>query len=314
MIRMMKNLIFGVLLATLMAAAVHSQNTADETKPETPVRGISYNGPAWSFDSKWIAFSRMDITDSKPVKIDADVYVVASDGTGLRKVTGSGTNEFDPVFSKNARSLFFSVNEEKSGVANIFTSNIDGSGKRQLTTNIHHASAPQLSPDGKWVVLNGNLTADPDDHHPQIFVIRSDGSDVKKLTNDGSLAYYDPVWSPDGKRLVYYVERGDRKDQIWSMKADGTDQKLLTNNIGHNFYPSWTADGKRILFTSNRDGKQQLYSMNPDGSDVRSLGIESFYARQSPDGKKLVYVGGQWPNMRLYVSNVDGSNAVKLVD
>jgi len=97
------------------------------------------------------------------------------------------------------------------------------------------------------------------------------------------------------------------------MKPDGTGQKLLTNNIGHNFYPSWTADGKRIIFTSNRDGKQQLYSMNSDGTDVKMMGIGGNYARQSPDGKKLVYTGDSWPNIRLYVANADGSNPVKLL-
>jgi len=276
-------------------------------------KAVSYNGANWSPDSKWIAFTRMDITQSKPMRIDADVYVVGADGSGLRKVTGEGSNEFEPIFSKDGRSIYFGANDVQTKAGNLFSSKLDGSQPKQLTSNLNHASAPQLSRDGKWIAFNAVLTSDPNDHHPQIYVMKADGSGVKQLTNDGTLAFYDPVWSPDGKRLVYYVERGDQKDQIWSMKPDGTDQKLLTNNIGHNFYPSWTADGKRILFTSNRDGKQQLYSMDRDGSDVKAVGVESFYARQSPDGKKLVYIGGRFPNMMLYVANADGSNAVKLI-
>ncbi len=89
-----------------------------------------------------------------------------------------------------------------------------------------------------------------------------DGSNIKALTTDNTLAFYNPIWSPDGKKIVYYVEKGDNKDQIWTMNADGSDQKLLTNNIGHNFYPSWSADGKQIIFCSNRDGEAQvIYSM-----------------------------------------------------
>lgn len=72
------------------------------------------------------------------------------------------------------------------------------------------------------------------------------------------------------------------------MNSDGTDQKLLTNNLGHNFYPSWTADGKRIIFNSNRDGEDEVaYSMNPDGSDIRRL-MKGNSSRTvpSPSGKK----------------------------
>ena len=131
-------------------------------------KGVSFAGANWSPDGKWITFTRMDITQSKPMKIDADVYVVGSDGKNLRKVTGDAANEFNPAFAKNGRSLFFGVNNPATQAGDIFSANLDGTAQRKLTTDLSHASAPEVSRDGKWIVFNAVLTNDPKDHHPQI--------------------------------------------------------------------------------------------------------------------------------------------------
>lgn len=98
------------------------------------------------------------------------------------------------------------------------------------------------------------------------------------------------------------------------MNADGSDKKLLTNNLGHNFYPSWSADGKTIIFTRMTGEKQELYSMLANGSDLKPVGVDTFYARQSPDGKKLAYIGGNLPKMSLWIASADGSNAKDIMN
>lgn len=55
------------------------------------------------------------------------------------------------------------------------------------------------------------------------------------------------------------------------MNADGTNQVRLTNNPARDANPSWSPDGKRIVFWSDRDGNNEIYIMNADGSDAVRL-------------------------------------------
>jgi Tol biopolymer transport system component len=201
----------------------------------------------------------------------------------------------------------------------IYTANPDGSNLRQLTGEAAGRNAtPTFSKDGKRIAFVS--TRDGSKH--QIYVINADGSNLKRITMDPATGYYNPQFSPDGKLIVYYSEKGDGMDQIWIMNADGSNQKLLTGGIGHNIFPGWSADGKRIIFSSSKRDKNDagsyvegsyLYVMNSDGSGLSKLGnINSFFARFSPDGKKIAYVTGKFPNASIYIANADGSGARKV--
>ena len=55
------------------------------------------------------------------------------------------------------------------------------------------------------------------------------------------------------------------------MDADGSNQTRLTNNQASDFFPSFSPDGSKIAFTSNRDGSYEIYVMNADGSNQTRL-------------------------------------------
>ena len=279
------------------------------------ITSTSYFVVSWSPDSKYLTFTKMQMTrsatpdKSKPPVVKADVYTMKADGTEVKKITGDEQNEFAPSWSKN-KLIYFGTTLQGSKEGEIFAVKPDRTGLTQITKNIGRSSNPDVSRDGKKIAFNVETV----EHKPQIYTMNADGSNVKALTSDDTLAFYNPVWSPDGKKIVYYVEKGDQKDQIWTMNPDGTNQTLLTGNVAHNFYPSWSADGKRIIFCSNRDGEDQvIYSMNPDGLDIKRLmKTNSPNARYSPDGKKIVFTAGKFPNVNIFVANADGTNEVKL--
>jgi TolB protein len=62
------------------------------------------------------------------------------------------------------------------------------------------------------------------------------------------------------------------------MDDDGSNVKQLTNTLSNNNSPSWSADSRRIVFTSDRDGSAKIYIMNTDGSGVYKLSDQLAYS------------------------------------
>jgi Tol biopolymer transport system component len=65
------------------------------------------------------------------------------------------------------------------------------------------------------------------------------------------------------------------------MNADGSNQVRLTHNTYMDESPSWSPDGNKIAFDSNRDGNYQIYIMNADGSNQTQLTHDSYDSKQA---------------------------------
>ncbi|MCX7608682.1 MAG: serine/threonine-protein kinase [Anaerolineales bacterium] len=138
---------------------------------------------------------------------------------------------------------------------------------------------------------------------PQIFLINSDGSGMKQITNmpDGACQ---PSWSPDGMRLVFISPCLQRQKEyseshLYTINVDGSGLTQLPIPLG-GFEPAWSPDGNRIAFTSKMDGTFQIYVLNlldnsiaqltAQSSDTK-LPIWSRYPAWSPEGTQIIYSG-----------------------
>ncbi len=127
--------------------------------------------------------------------------------------------------------------------------------------------------------------------------------------------HQDVSWSPDSSRLVFSAMR-NRQADLYTIKSDGSGLNRLTQNAGNNVWASYSPDGLRIAFYSDRNGGQgDVWVMNADGSNPIQLTLNAgrnAYPSWSPDGKRIVFASTRDGDQQLFVMKADGSNQVRI--
>ena len=132
----------------------------------------------------------------------------------------------------------------------------------------------------------------------------------------------------DAQAQIVFISQRDRNPEIYVMDTDGGNQRRLTDNSDKDWNPSWSPDGKRIVFMSNRDGDAhfipglftyEIYVMDADGGNQQNLTNNPFDDRDpswSPDGQRIVFTSARDEdnpqNSEIYVMGADGNNLQRL--
>ena len=77
----------------------------------------------------------------------------------------------------------------------------------------------------------------------------------------------------DAQAQIAFTSRRDGNSEIYVMEADGGNQQRLTENRSNDWFPSWSPNGKRIVFSSDRDRPSgfDIYVMDADGGNPQRL-------------------------------------------
>jgi Tol biopolymer transport system component/plastocyanin len=151
---------------------------------------------------------------------------------------------------------------------------------------------------------------------PVIASMTTTGTDIKLLTLPAQTLTHDdnPSWSPGGKFVVFTRYYSGGNGDIWIMNADGTGQKRLTNTTSDDDWPGFTADGSRIVFTSNRHGQYEIHSMKLNGTDLKRLtmnGAADMQATMSPNNDRIAFISDRRGLFEVYTMNVDGTGVAR---
>lgn len=196
----------------------------------------------------------------------------------------------------------------RDGNYEIYVMNADGTGLLRLTNNPAGDFDPSWSPDGSKILFVSER-----DGNNEIYAMNSDGTYQTRLTST-SVNEDRARFSPNGSKIVF-ISQAD----IYVMDANGSNQLRLTNNsnlVHANVDPTWSADGTRIAFVSNRSGKTEIWIMNADGSNQLQLTNSAGpgFLAWSPNGNKIAFHSSRDGNAEIYVINSDGTSQTRLTN
>jgi Tol biopolymer transport system component/tRNA A-37 threonylcarbamoyl transferase component Bud32 len=284
----------------------------------TPLRltntpGYAAQYPAWSPDGQTIAFLR-----ANPQGGQADVVLIPALGGPERridKVSAGGR----PAWSPDGKWIY--VGPAAEGDA-IYAEPSAGGEKRRLTNPPLPGAdyEPSVSPDGKQVVFIRRA----DVYYEDLFVADLQGGNtigaVRQLTSD-HLNKYSPVWTADGKEIVYAAGEPFSGLAMYRVRASGGVPARI-EGIGENVQDIATASkGRRLVYSrSLRD--YNIWQMAlpaggaPAGQTEKILASTRYEASgsYSPDGKRIAFSSNRGGVRQIWVADIDGSNPVALTN
>ena len=261
----------------------------------------------------------------------AEIYVMGADGGNQRRLTNNPASDHSPSWSPDGKRIAF-VSERAGHVAihgwptsDIYVMDADGGNPQNLTNDPSDDRYPSWSPDGKRIVFSSDRDNDRG-HNIEIYVMDADGGNPQNLTNNLT-EDKSPSWSPDGQRIVFSARREGHVEnkfgityEIYVMDSDGGNLQRLTENRKNDESPSWSPDGQRIVFESDRKGEFEnydIYVMDSDGGNLQKLTNTRGWdtgASWSPDGNRITFMSERSGNTEIYVMNADGSNPQNLTN
>jgi len=271
--------------------------------------GFSIAGPSWSPDGKLIAAGmfngvgagystvvRVPVEGGNPVSIGSEKW--ASVGRVLWLADGSGLIiTAQPEFSSIGTQVWLLPYPD--GPARRITNDLNGYGENSVGLTADSgtiATIQQVNASSIWIAAPN----DDESHARQI--VKTNLPDTVQWTSDG--------------KIVYASRTGENWD-IWMSNADGSDAKQLTTDAFIDHEPSVSADGRYVVFQSNRAGGRNIWRVDPDGSNLKQL-TDGNYVDSTPlcsaDGHSVIFVSQRSGIATLWKVGIDGGAPVQLTN
>ena len=254
------------------------------------------------------------VADSARAQDDSTVYYFNADWSpdGTRIAFASGLN----------------------GALSIYTIDLDGNGLTRLTDDQHNDEGPVWSPDGESIAFFSNRRERRDELpiSLQIYVMKADGTEQRRITHDGPALEYGISWSPDGNRLVFQSrpEINPGVHSLYIIGTDGMGRRRLTDGQYNDYAPQWSPDGTLILFTQSapsykffgdptREDRQSIAAsaeimvVNPEDGTIMPItqnDLPNSDPSWSGDGSEIFYFQHDGQNKTLFRQGLGHSDAV----
>ncbi|MBK9210807.1 MAG: PD40 domain-containing protein [Anaerolineales bacterium] len=247
------------------------------------------------------------------VQASNQICIINADGTGFRRLTtDSNVQHYYPSLSPDGYSVVYAAFRE-SNVYEIYEMNIASGNVKQLTNKLGILNAPEISPDGKYIVFKHSTGAS---NKNAIWIMDRNGENAGNIPRAFG---WDPTWSPDGKYILFASDM-DGSIQLYTIRVNGKELKKISNLPAIRGRSDWSPDGQFIVTYSGEPWNREVYIMNFDGSGARILsptGGNSQGPSISPDGQWVAFTAyfdhpGDDHGCEIYIMRVDGTDLRRL--
>lgn len=241
--------------------------------------------PSYSPNGRFVAFvGDRTQTVFPDARTGSHIYVMRSDGSEVRALTGGASLDSSPSFSPDGRQVVFDRGFGSSRFSHIFVIGLSNHGLRRLTRGPGRDRDPVFTPNGRHIVFVSNRDRDAPRDRTDIFAMRRNGTHMRVLV-DGRRNEFDPDVSPDGRRLAFASNRGGGPN-VFVARIDGSRVRQLTHSRRDCFLsachtsPAWAPNGRHITLLSISRTGTDLEVMRSNGTRRRALDM----ARTDPGG------------------------------
>ncbi len=244
-----------------------------------------------------------EIIYSSVVEGSYDVFKALGDELGATRLTSSTGTNTDPSWSPDKSQIGFL--SDRNGLSAFWVMDWEGENKRQISSPGIEIAAFEWAPDSVTVAVE---IVEGETH--RIAIINIESGEIDPLTmqvEDVRLG----GWSPNGEWVLYSMASSD--SGIRRRNPNGVDE--ITVTTGSDTEPSWSRDGRRILFLRQEEGRSNIVVVDKDGSSEKLLLTPDFDASTpswSPDSKHIAFVSGTGDEAEIYAIERDGKNLKQL--
>ena len=168
-----------------------------------------------------------------------------------------------PTFSNDGKSLVYA--SAKNGNSDIFKLEFSTKAVQRLSSDRSADLSPSWSPDGRRIAFTSDRGG-----RPQVYIMDADGSSVRRLTYEGDYNAA-PTWSPRGDWIAYVCRIAGQGFKLCRITPDGRQIVQITKGPSIDDSPSWSPNGRHLVFSSIRRGKSHIYFIHSDGTGMEKL-------------------------------------------
>ena len=298
----------GTRTVSLFSISAETREKRVLTSP--PVNSVGDSGPAFAPDGHALAFIR-----TQTLAISTLYRLPLARGlrpsSEPRAVTSESLSTSSPSWSPDGKEIIYAAGSwSRRQLWRVAETGIPG--PQRLALSDGHAYEPAVS--RRWQLAYSERSTLVNVWRTELTPLAG-ASGAPTRFSPSTLSDSSPLFSPDGKRVVFVSDRGGARE-IWTCNADGSDTVQLTSmRAPISGSPSWSPDGSHIVFDSNLDGQFDLYMIAASGGALTRLTnnpADDAHGRWSPDGRWVYFMSSRTGQRQVWKIPANGGEAVQV--